>query len=866
MAFNPFHAFRKHQKVVFAALTIICMLTFVMAGGSFAGGDFFSELTRWVTGRSRVHEVATIYGKRISDRELQELRRQRGLANDFMLQAILQAQETIFMTVQEALPQLDQSLQSQLQQILMQRRFAAFNPSSYLNNLRIYLLQLQFIEKQLSDAKKPAEQIKMIRQMMAALQLDYWLFHTPKDDLYPDANLYFGGSTSTEGILDFLIWRHQADRLGIELTTKDIVQQFKRETLYVLDRPAMQAILMQLQATDQQVLAALGDEFRVRLAQAALVGFDPGGHIDQVPSSVTPYEFWQYYRRNRTDLSLKVLPLPVEKFIPEVSAKPTDAELEALFEKFKEEEYAPSKDTPGFKQPRRLKLEWVSASPDSEYYRNLARHALLSLVAATPASPMLALNLLPPVVNEYETLKWGHLRAAPLTTPDFAYSFYDYSYFQRPENVAALIGRILGSHGLNGSPLSAVVAWQSAAVAREQRDLAAIVAREGQRRLPLSGAALAAGTSVQPILALAGIWQFAGKLDQYLPMDLVKGQLVRKVEENVAGTLLTGSLDAFKTQLETLRKDLERKKTTAADIEKQVDKAVQEHGWAHGGMARLADQYEINRDAKELTPLKEVYMREGRYADPKAKQFAEKLFFNQPVDRSKAYAPYTPQELTSSPSLGSTEKKTFLYWKTEEQPAKVLSFAQAKAQVEAAWRLEKARTLAREKAEELAKQARETHGDALPVLTEASKRYGAVFDLNGVARWVKPPVSSRADPFAPYQPYAVPDDKIEYPPAWPNFVDPLLDGLKEPGDTLVLTNRPRSVFYVAALARRDAPSISDFYKDTTNNRELLLERLEVDRQKDYREALLRQLRDEANLSINEEELQRVKERPNPRAE
>ena len=31
MAFNPFHAFRKHQKVVFAGLTIICMLTFVLA-------------------------------------------------------------------------------------------------------------------------------------------------------------------------------------------------------------------------------------------------------------------------------------------------------------------------------------------------------------------------------------------------------------------------------------------------------------------------------------------------------------------------------------------------------------------------------------------------------------------------------------------------------------------------------------------------------------------------------------------------------------------------------------------------------------------------------------------------------------------
>ena len=64
-----------------------------------------------------------------------------------------------------------------------------------------------------------------------------------------------------------------------------------------------------------------------------------------------------------------------------------------------------------------------------------------------------------------------------------------------------------------------------------------------------------------------------------------------------------------------------------------------------------------------------------------------------------------------------------------------------------------------------------------------------------------------------------------------------------------------------------APSeVMDFYKDTPDNRDLLLGRLEVERQKDYREALLRQLRDEANLSVNEEEVQRVKEPRNLREE
>jgi hypothetical protein len=868
MAFNPFNAFRKHQKVVFAALTIVCMLTFVMAGGSFAGGDFFSEVTRWVTGRSRVQEVATVYGKRISDRELQELRRQRRLANQFIQQAVFSAQENILNIVQGSLPQFDQAIQNQLNTILMRRRYIAFMPrdylqKEYLNNLGIYLLQLQLMDKQLD---KKLEQVQMVRQLQLALQQDFWLFHAPKDDLYPDENLYFGGSTSEQGLLDFLIWRQQADRLGIHLTAEDIGKLYGHETLH--SSPEVAQILRALgfqpdNATQQGLVAALGDEFRVRLAQAALVGYDPGGHIDQVPTSITPYEFWDYYQKNRTELSLKLLPIPVQKFIAEIKDRPSEADPQALFDKYKDQEYAPDKDTPGFKQPRRMRLEWISASPDSEYYRKQARAWLLSLVAATPGNALLPIALIDPLVSEYESLKWGTFRAPALTVEDFASSFYDYIYFGRPENVAATVGQFLGTAVVHGSAVAPVVAYQGAAAVRSYKDLAPIVAREAQRRLPFSSAIFSAGSSVQtpfqPALTLAAIWQYASKIDQYLPMDLVRGQLVRKLQENVANTLLTSSLDAFKTELEKLRKELESKKTKPADVEKLVEKAIREHGWAHGSTTQLQDQYEINRESKQLAPLKEAYTRETQFRDPKGRMFAQTLLFSQGLDQWKLF---TPRELVSNPSADTTEKKTFLYWKTDDQPAKVLTFAQAKPEVEAAWRLEKARGLAKAKAEDLAKQARDTHGDYLRTLNEASKEYGPVFELNGVSRWAKPALTSRAQPFPQYEPYKVPDDKIEYPPPWPNFVDTLLENLNQSGDTTVISNRPKDIYYVVALARRDVPSVQDFNKETAGNRQLLLRQLEAERQTEYRRAFLQQLRKEARLSVNEDALQRVKERPN----
>ena len=871
MAFNPFHTFRKHQKVVFAGLTILCMLTFVMAGGSFAGGDLFSEMTRWVTGRSRTQDVAVVNGKTVTDRQILELRRQRRLANQFMQQAVLYAEANIVNAVQNGLSQFDRPIQDQIQQILTRRLYAVYLPreyasAQYLSNLNIYSMQLQFIVKQLEDAKKPLEQIQLIRDLQAVLHKDYWMFLSPKDELYPDENLYFGGSTTEQGLLDFLVWRNQADCLGIYLTTDDVIKAYRNETLGAF-RDSTQ-LLKQLgiqpdSAGQQLLLTALSDEFRVRMAQAALVGYDPGGNIGQVPTSVTPYDFWEYYRKNRTELTTKLLPVPVEKFVPDVKDKPSDAELEALFEQYKDQEYSPDKETPGFKQPRRLKVEWVASTASSDYYRKQAQRLLLSVVAATPSNPLLPLALLDALVNEYESLKWGQFRALALTAPDFAYAFYDYAYLHRPQDVAALVGKALGTAGMQGNLCTTVAAIQSAAVACTEKDVAPLVAREAERRLPLSGAVLAAATSGQPALALPAVWQYARKIDQFLPLDLVKGELLRKLQENVDNMLLRSSLDKFKTDMEALQKEVESKKAKPADIEKFVEQAVKEHGWSHDAMTQLEDQYAVNRAADALAALKEAYMRDSQYGDAKGQRFARALFFGQPADRWKLY---TPKETLSFPSPNAPEKKTFVYWKTDDQPAKVLAFAAVRKEVEAAWRLNKARALAKAKAEELAKKAAETHGDAVRVLNEASKEYGPVFELTGVARWAKPGLSSRAEPFPQYQPYSVPDDKIEYAPGWPDFVDPLLENLHQPGDTMVISNVPKDVYYVVALVRRDPPSIQDFNKESVTNRELLLQHLEAEQQTAYRKDFLQQLRNEAHLSVNPEGLEHVRERPSLRDE
>src|SRR5262245_25005698 len=89
MAFNPFHGFRKHQKVVMAILTIACMFIFVLTGSMAAGFEFFQGITNMFgLSSARGDQVATVYAKPVSSQDLFQLRMQRLIANDFITQTI----------------------------------------------------------------------------------------------------------------------------------------------------------------------------------------------------------------------------------------------------------------------------------------------------------------------------------------------------------------------------------------------------------------------------------------------------------------------------------------------------------------------------------------------------------------------------------------------------------------------------------------------------------------------------------------------------------------------------------------------------------------------------------------------------------
>src|SRR5262249_16983763 len=116
-------------------------------------------------------------------------------------------------------------------------------------------------------------------------------------------------------------------------------------------------------------LKAIGDEFRVRTVQTALLGpVIPIPREDSTMSApplfIPPYEMYDFYPDKLSPPTYWVIGVPGADFAdPQVLRRynvpdPTDAELNALFEKYQNREYDPSQEEPGFKLPRKARVEW----------------------------------------------------------------------------------------------------------------------------------------------------------------------------------------------------------------------------------------------------------------------------------------------------------------------------------------------------------------------------------------------------------------------------------------------------------------------------------------------------------------------------
>ena len=163
------------------------------------------------------------------------------------------------------------------------------------------------------------------------------------------------GPLNERAIVDAMILEHKADELHMPAGA-DVARRWLRSipelrlTSDTFDRIYRENFADQI--TDEQLLIDIANQYRI-LQVADL----PGRPL------VTPLDIYQAYRDQYERVSADAVAFRVEDYASQV-ADPGDSELRKYFDRYKDVLPDKTKDTPGFKTPRRIRVEFVSADVD----------------------------------------------------------------------------------------------------------------------------------------------------------------------------------------------------------------------------------------------------------------------------------------------------------------------------------------------------------------------------------------------------------------------------------------------------------------------------------------------------------------------
>lgn len=162
---------------------------------------------------------------------------------------------------------------------------------------------------------------------------------------------YFG-DLSNRSIVDAVILAHEADKLKMPVGP-DVARAFlKKATRGTINKDLFEMILSRFSnhISGEQLLTDIGNQVRIMNVRGLL-----GRAV------ITPLDVYETFRAQTERVSARAVGFPVEDFIKQVK-DPSDAEVTAYYEKYKDILPDPARDTPGFKIPRQIKVEILSVN------------------------------------------------------------------------------------------------------------------------------------------------------------------------------------------------------------------------------------------------------------------------------------------------------------------------------------------------------------------------------------------------------------------------------------------------------------------------------------------------------------------------
>ncbi len=609
MAFNPFSGFAKYKRLWMGAVMILVMITFVLCTGSRGG---FDEVLLRVFRFGGI-QVASIDGTTYYRQDFDVLVKQRKVANDYMRIY----SKTIIDMCNERLRGLGESKDDNAKQMIMQ--------------------------------------LSQVRTLLT--------FRTKNPK-------FFDTGTKADELIDFRVWLAEADRLNIQILPQALEQLIDEELHKhkAIDREQLLRVENKVLAEVMRnhgheivnvefVRRALENEFRVRIAQLADAEYQFHTYERRAPKRINPSmtpdaeiyaqlvrlpmspgQLWDFYQENRREFDVALLPIPVADFTKDI-ADPDPKKLEDLFEKFKKAQYDPASDQPGFRKPQQIRVQYVSADPNSPFFKRISRTTELmteypigSFVPQMPLATVLTFAAGPTMFDSLlerdYLLKATTELATRLDTVAGANFALDpgqavAAYYARRNPFA--LASMIGAASRMDEPFWAIPSLLAIPVL-EKTDMLAIARKDAARALaPLFATVAASGTMPGGFTAYAQL-EFLSRynersvaLSRSLPLAIVRPDILKGYDERVGRRYVLANMAFFKKKLEEeniagkpaqVMRELERYGPRKAGAP-AAEGNFRDLGLEIAQTEKYYDRYTI-KNAPELKPLLEAYERYHR--------------------------------------------------------------------------------------------------------------------------------------------------------------------------------------------------------------------------------------------------------------
>ncbi len=159
----------------------------------------------------------------------------------------------------------------------------------------------------------------------------------------------FGGSSQAE-LIDALILKKEADRLDIPATSAFARRWIDQQTGGAMTASMFELILSKFnqQISGEDLLTNLAGQIRILMASQEVA----------MPV-VTPLDVYRNFRDQTERTSFKAVPFLVDSFVGKVG-EPASSDVQTLYEQGKDLLPDPLRVAPGFKIPRKIKVEYVA--------------------------------------------------------------------------------------------------------------------------------------------------------------------------------------------------------------------------------------------------------------------------------------------------------------------------------------------------------------------------------------------------------------------------------------------------------------------------------------------------------------------------